>query len=822
MKKNPETILNLIKKDLKEAYPIEAYSLYKKRSTAITKEDFIKLCKDALNSRDFKNTMRSGRATKILKHIIESLENNTKDTKNIFDEVIPNVDSRRQLPYTKITIHQIKKKYPQIIFGEINTPTETNHIDWFKDYSKHQKSIMKQDYIDTAADLREISEDMGYMDRDQKIDAIASRYNIVNRYSSLQKSIKSMGLIANEPFFARIDFSKINNDEQKVVYISKIGEIENYPKKQKDVDYADWRAPIGNLFYRTNDALGKTHFMGEYVDIILNGRIIVRDGNLVRIDANSSKTTSNSLSHDILQEKLSQSSSAHMNEVVETIQVEQNAIIRHTGDKNLIVQGVAGSGKTIIGIHRIAYLMYAKSIQNKSILFVSPNQNFSDYISHVLPELGENNMPIITMSEIVETVLASLDFSKSLEDFSSFVENYFNNSYNLTVANKYTDDFNERFWQTIKNLNYEKVSLELKEIVASPINFIKIHNRKHELEQIYSDLLNLGDFADYYKYENSVLAAVLWAKINNVELKLIAKNQDEFELVSENDVDKIDASRQAYDKLMKDVNRKAKEHTEEIEGKRGEEIIYKYTEAAIKQELDTGVYRLISRTWNKKTKDYYPTKNHINVLHVVIDEAQDYSPWHIYLLKTVFKHAHFTILGDENQNLNPYNFNSKLTDLLPDADYIGVRKAYRSSPEIVEYTNRILKEDILAIRKPTNIPVEEITLKKLTKITNELLSNSLESIYENDFERVAIICRDLKTKKFLIELTKKHGGVEVLTTYEAKGLEFDAVIVIDTYASIEKELFYTACTRAQHQLIVYRIKNSVLKTLWSRQPGLNR
>ena len=152
--------------------------------------------------------------------------------------------------------------------------------------------------------------------------------------------------------------------------------------------------------------------------------------------------------------------------------------------------------------------------------------------------------------------------------------------------------------------------------------------------------------------------------------------------------------------------------------------------------------------------------------------------------------------------------------LLPGADYIGVRKAYRSSPEIVNYTNKILNEDILAVRKSNDIPVTEITVNDYREISDDSLLNSIKSINNNWLKRAAVICRDEKQKQYFsnkMNKFRKYGvNMGFYTTYEAKGLEFDAVIVIDTYSDHENELLYTACTRAQHQLIVYREDRGLL------------
>ena len=806
-------------KHLKEGRPIPAYQIFETYKP-ISKEQFIALCEKIIDSNILKETMNYSRATVALRRIISSLESGV-ESDNIFVGIVSGVSGNKSdAKRKKIPIYEIRKPYPEIVYGDLSIATERTHVSWFDDYAKYKKTALQQAYADAEADLIDLSSDMRYLNWEQRLDAIAERELLTRSKGYIKKSIANVGRITNEPFFARVDYERVEGDrENKIVYISKNGNIEDYPSKKDKVHYSDWRAPVGDLFYKTNGAIGKTFFAGGDVDVVLNGRIVVRNGEVVKVDSDSSRTPAGVIGDDILQERLSQSSGDKMGEVVETIQIEQNEIIRHTGDRDLIIQGSAGSGKTIIGMHRIAYLMYTESIQNDSIIFVSPNSNFSKYVSDVLPELGENNMPIVTMADIIGTVLSSLEaggLSEDLEGFAPFIEKYYSDGYNDGVARKYFGEFGDRFSRIADSVKYDSVSFDLGSIMGSELNAIKIANRKNDAALIYSSLLGIGDFAERYKYENSVFAAILWAKISNTILKLKPKSEyggDKYVLCSENDIDKMSAAQKQHEELMKSVYDKAKKRVvEEDEGSRGilDGRKYVYTEEAIRRELETKHYMLIGRTFLNTKKQYYPTHDHSSVLHVVVDEAQDYSPWHIYLLKLVFPNAKFTILGDENQNLNPYLTFSKLKDLLPGSDYIGVRKAYRSSPEIIEYTNRILGENIRAVRKSNNIPVTELAASSYNDITKEELDASIERAARNGLKKIALICRDHSVKEYFVNMladADENKRVSIYTTYEAKGLEFDAAIVIDTYLDGEKELFYTACTRAQHQLIVYKVSN---------------
>ena len=814
-----------ISQHLKEGRPIPAYNIYKDKKP-LSREDFLKLCEDTLSSGVLKETMNYNHATDALKRIINALKSDSGDD-NIFEGVVSGASGEYKVKRKSIKIHPVSEQYPDILFGKLVSSTEQQHVAWFGDYSKYKSTMLRQDFADSSAELKELADDIHYMDREQRLEAIAERYRISRRSDSIRISIENMKLIANSPYFARVDYKYLDkNKNNKIVYISKIKNIEDYPAQRDNVNYADWRAPIGDLFYRSNDNLGKMSFMDDYVDVVLNGRIVIRDGALVRLDANSAESKSDNVGNYILQERLAQSSNKKIGEVVETIQVEQNDIIRHTAGKDLIIQGSAGSGKTIIGIHRIAYLMYSESLKNDSILFVSPNEDFSKYVSDVLPELGEYNMPIVTMSDIINMVLANSsleapvtrkgfdDFIENYfddnikldtapaEDFSSFIERYFENGYEWTIGEKYSHYYDEDFFDAINKLHFNKISLNLDSVMNADNNLVEVKNRKDETAKMYSLRFRISDLSDFCKYENSAFAAVLWAKVNNTVLKLKPGTPGMYTLCCEDDPTRAIATKEAYYRLIDNV-KKYKEYTKE----------------AVDEEIKTHRYRLIKKSFYNLRKEIYPTDSHSDVIHIVVDEAQDYSPVHIQLLKTVFPRAHFTILGDENQNLNPYIKNSHLRDLLPGADYIGVRKAYRSSPEIVDYTNRILNENIFAVRESNKIPVTEISINKYSEITRDSLLDNIKSVSNNLFKRVAVICRDKKLKQFFRDKMKglDEYGVEIgfYTTYEAKGLEFDAVIVIDTYDKREKELLYTACTRAQHQLIVYKQNNNALNRLFS-------
>ena len=218
------------------------------------------------------------------------------------------------------------------------------------------------------------------------------------------------------PYFGRIDFKEDNLDTRKV-YIG-IANVE------KDLNYIiyDWRSPIASLFYDYSKGKAKyTAPDGEIKgEILLKRQYKIEGKKLLRVFDNNLNIVD-----DMLQEVLSSSSSDKMKNIVNTIQQEQNEIIRNISNKNLIVQGIAGSGKTSVALHRIAFLLYKiKNLKSSNVLIFSPNKIFSEYISNVLPELGEENTSETTFSEFASYYIKEF---KNVESFSDFIEKYYTN-----------------------------------------------------------------------------------------------------------------------------------------------------------------------------------------------------------------------------------------------------------------------------------------------------------------------------------------------------------------------------------------------------------
>ena len=590
-------------------------------------------------------------------------------------------------------------------------------------------------------------------DTDAKVNWTNSRIKQMIKYQHIKQN----------PYFGRIDFK--TEDEVIKVYVGIYGF--NYENRNY---IFDWRAPISNLFY--DYGIGKAKYEAPIGtingDIILRRQYKIENGTIERIIESEIN-----INDEMLQEVLSNNSSDKMKNIVTTIQKEQNEIIRDTSNKYMIIQGVAGSGKTSVALHRIAYLLYKeKNLSYSNILIFSPNDIFTEYISDVLPELGERNVINNTFNYLLEQYLKK--FAK-LEKFSDFLEKVYENNIkpNYIFDRHELDYFIQDYIKSHifhRNINVAKEmfnKFELNDLLLNKYKKLSLMERISNLAEYLCNKLNVSIRKNKRKIENLIISE-LGISLDPVSIFL--------EFLKVKGIEKEIINKIDYEDL--------------------EYIIYIYFEL-----------------------NGYPYNS--NIKHVVIDEAQDYSELQFYILRKCFEKAYFTILGDVNQAINPYcQYNSleELSDVFSDGyKYIELNNTYRSSPEILDYSNTILGiKNIKSIRSSNGIPVKHYNNNENV---DEIVKN-IQYIYEHGFKNVAIITKNsAETNKMYNKLMKKNTEynftknmikkdcISIMPSYLAKGLEFDGVIIYndinDMYNDDEKKLYYVAVTRAQHGLFVY-------------------
>lgn len=595
--------------------------------------------------------------------------------------------------------------------------------------------------------------------------------------------------IQENPYFGSILFQEEGEDKIEQIYIG-ITHVD------EDLDHYvyDWRAPVCSMFYD----YGVGHASYQAPEKKISGMLKrkrqykIEHKKLIHIFDNNLN-----INDEVLQEVLSTEADDKMKNIVNTIQQEQNEVIRNTENNIMIVQGIAGSGKTSVALHRIAFLLYKiKNLSANNILIFSPNQIFSEYISNVLPELGEDNTLQCTFDSFLE---GNIPEFRHVEEFSKFIERYYKkkNQNELWITYKQSD-------QVIKDLDEYIDLLEKKAIFLDDLSFDKKFLTKNDLNQFLQRYQHFRLFERIPAVAHKICDYWYDGKYGKVR-QLISKLYQIFSISHDykqiyTDFFKTEIFRDHYKGTLSstEINSLCKNKKE-----------LPYEDACLfaylKGKLEGFEYRGL-------------------IKQVVIDEAQDYNKLQYQIIKNIFPKSGFTILGDVNQTINPYykyNSLSELKDVFKqDSLYLELKKTYRSSEEIIEYTNKILGlEHIQAVRKKNHHPVirkqeerGEVT-KQLVEDVKSLKasSKSIAIITKTDEEATSLF---EKLKEYLPEISLLETKVEkfnrnlvLVPSYIAKGLEFDSVIIYTTvdnkYQEKEKYLYYVACTRAQHQLIVY-------------------
>ena len=681
---------------------------------------------------------------------------------NITEEELK--EEREYLKKTLEVVNEIIDKRDENIKGQISSINEMKKYIW--------ENAGLLDEVEIAQGMYDVDVDVNTTNLDIK---------------ALEKLKRSL----SNPYFGRIDFK--NDDYTQKIYIGINGIM-------KDLDFYvfDWRTPIASLFY--NYGIGKANY--EAPSGVIEGEVTLkRQYKIKNGDIERCFNSDINIDDEYLQEILSTSSSNKMTNIVNTIQKEQNEIIRNIIDKYLLVQGIAGSGKTSVALHRIAYLLYKeKNLTSNNVLIFSPNDVFSEYISDVLPELGEDNVLQSTFSDFASSYIKDY---KKIESFTEFIERFYKQ-----------EKIDEKKFREIKY----KISDEFKEQIDNYLSKIKKNIAFNEGVKINGKEISKEELTNY-----------LVSRCNVVSIDTILDNLSEYI---------CDYSNISYKKYKKIVREKL---TSILNTDINIKSLYNnmLNSSEFKEQIGVEEYNLNS----SKTLKYedllpmmyinfeingYPTGS--NIKHIIIDEAQDYSILQFRLLRKIFKTASFPILGDVNQTINPYYKYDSLDKINEIFDgkgrYLELNKTYRSSEEIISYTNEILNlNNACSVRTSNKIPV---VLKDVEKENSlKQLAEDVQTMKEQGMKKIAIITKNnIDTINLYeglkddieISLVDNSGNssiedVVILPSYISKGLEFDGVIAytdkFNLYKEKDKYLFYVVCTRAQHSLTVYNQKQLI-------------
>lgn len=660
-----------------------------------------------------------------------------------------------------------------------NFPEEITHLKMVKE--KLHDTLVKleekvagyeEEYIESK---RYIAGSWSEMDPMERFSNERSITQIEHAGNSAIKMRTKMEKLIDAPYFARMDFRYDGEDEAGQFYIGKFSFDDN-----NQMLIYDWRAPISGMYY--DFELGRASYeapVGSIEgDIIRKRQFKIKDGRMEYV-----LESAINIDDDVLQRELSHTSDEKMKSIIATIQKEQNQIIRNDQANVLIIQGVAGSGKTSIALHRVAYLLYRykERLSANHVVIISPNKVFADYISNVLPELGEEPIMEVCFEDLAADELAGvLDYEGFADQMeppaSGWAERtLFKSGLSfITLADEYLayadkayfqpqecvfgnfiipKDFIQGRYDAYKN---RPIGERFAEITDDILNRIKTDNIQGHKIPTQNEVMK--KLTAMFNVKNTLaLYADFYTHINRPEM---------FVLVDKNKLEWADVFPYLYFKL--------------------------FTEGVSKFQ---------------------------GIQHMVIDEMQDYTPIQYAVINRMFR-CKKTILGDFGQSLNPYSLHtpSVFKDIFDQVEIVELNKSYRSTYEIIEFSKKIQRDQKI---EPIERHGDEPDLISCNNRQSEwtVIKGKAASFQEGEYATLGILCKDLRqanalhqelSKEFHIHLldagsSRFAKGITITTIAMSKGLEFDEVIIpsanTETYHSAhDRSLLYVACTRAMHRL----------------------
>lgn len=664
-----------------------------------------------------------------------------------------------------------------------------------KEYLKQIISFLKKvigntdasvkDHVDTLAEYK----DYIWSNKDIDPHEIRSmRESILNHFSlgeSVINKHKRLTKILAIPYFGRIDFlEKKENSKVMPIYI---GIHTFYDPESRATLIHDWRAPVSSMFY--DHELGEAGYRspsGEIKGVISLKRQYRIRGGKMEFMIESALTVHD----DILQKELSSNADDKMKNIVATIQREQNQIIRNEDIRTLIIQGVAGSGKTSIALHRIAYLLYTfrDSISSKDILIISPNKVFSDYISNVLPELGEETVPETSMEQILSGVL---EHKYKYQTYFGLVNELLEKpSSSLIDRIAYKASFGfiselDKFILHIENTYFKAADVKLTKYITIPAPFIEEQYLRFNRYPIRRRFDAMADYMlDMLKIQYTFTVTTTGRNLLKKEIRLM--------FAGNNDI-------QVYKDFFKWTNNPGM-----FKMRKGHTLEY--------SDLAPLAYLHLALEGNGNQP--------FRVKHLLIDEMQDYSPIQYKVIQKLFP-CRKTVLGDAGQSVNPYGSSTAETiqKSLTASEIMKLCKSYRSTFEITDFAQKIHPNAEL---EPVARHGEKPQILQFGSAVEELsgIMGLISTYRKSGYKSLGIICKTEQQARKMADMLKSYAndisflssqssafvqGIVITSAHMAKGLEFDEVIIPQTdernYRSeIDKSMLYVAVTRAMHRL----------------------
>ena len=667
-----------------------------------------------------------------------------------------------------------------------------------------EKSKAVPDYI---LDYRKKTVEDYKDDEDKVIDYFDHEaYVKEEAFKTIDKRLSEFFKLKEVPYFGKVTFTEEEEGAEEL-YIGRFGLT---PEETYEPVIVDWRAPIASLFYKGN--LGEAEYsspVGEIkTNIIGRRQIIIKKGELKGIFDSAVD-----VKDEILQMVLTSNSSEKLKDIVMTIQEEQDNIIRAPKEKVVVVNGVAGSGKTTIALHRVSYLLYNYRKQfGDKVLILGPNDIFIDYIAQVLPSLGESGG--IEQTTFENFAIDEIGLEESVKGFSEYMEEAMVGNekaleeYKYKSSREFTrfldselNNMNKNYFN-IKPVTYygeEIVSIEeIRELFDKYYSYMPLFRRSEKIKRVLTS--KIKDKRDEKVRELNKEIKDKISKLSQEEL-VIERNNLEF------------LRRVKIREIVREVMNSRAELDEWIKHENVIELYKKITNTYELGYMDlAGILYFMVVLEGKKCKK--------EIKHVVIDEAQDYNLTQFKLIKELTGCKSFTIVGDTNQRLITTDEAPAMTNLEElfenNIELFKLEKSYRSTQEIMEYASKFLNENNVVPLVRNGEPVIEEEAESEEDMIETIIS-IIEDYEEEGLESIAIITKDKESLRKLSPLLKEKikvltfdredilykGGKVLIPAYYAKGLEFDGVILLEE-GKTNNLVKYIMCTRALHRLSVIK------------------
>jgi DNA helicase II / ATP-dependent DNA helicase PcrA len=659
---------------------------------------------------------------------------------------------------------------------------------------------------------------------DDKSDAV-HEYNIL--LTKIQGDIDRINLkldTLNSPYFGKILFNRIANKKfparEVTAYIGRFGIFDTKTNKMM---VTDWRAPIANIYYQNSGPTKHLEFespVGKQEGALDQKRQF--EIHRARITNIYDAKTGNVAADEFLLSQLKGRVGKKLTDIVATIQSQQNEIIREEINKPIIIQGVAGSGKTTILLHKIAYLLFKhpKAIHPRRSIIIAPNKMFLDYISDVLPSLGIDSLEHNTFLFWAKKILG-WDYKFTLSTVKDDLEiKEIKGSYKFKL-------FLEEYFATFEKDLLERIPSSMKYDISEKYYALKESHSNISMKE----RLDLSiDYAASQRQFNKNLREGYVAPVQGLNDKIktikdyVNKKYNPYKIYRHM-FEYIEESKY----FDKDTIKKLRKYHKKTLVSKGGFTYYKMEDLPPLLWLH---FELYGKT--DHIKDY-----------VLADEAQDFSPFQILILRSIAKRDNITLAGDLAQAIIPpfhiKNWEEIISMLEKEGlknqelSYHQLHRCYRTTVEIIEFANKIFKKHF-----PKEFKLPEAVLRHGEKV-EEIITNDENDLnplikkinkeFEKDVSSVALICKDInhanelhrsliKRKKDIKRQILGHdednyeSGLMILPIEKAKGLEFDTVIMADMSEErypvneLNIRLFYVGVTRALHKLYIHTTKSA--------------